>query len=69
MGNKKYTPNQLNEFVNEVTYTEIYCSGCRVHKERYMDEDSFTEEVFKEGWRATKENVYCPKCAKKKLKQ
>lgn len=66
---KKYKAEDLEDFIDEETECEIQCSLCgdtaNEFGESYYEKNTF----FKKGWRAVDdENVYCPKCAKKKLK-
>lgn len=61
---KKYEYEDLIDFVEYEA--SIECSNCKKHGVEYGD--SAEEEFFEEGWRATRDNVYCPACAKKKLK-
>ena len=52
------------------TSTTITCINCG-HSDILMglDEFSSSEMFYENGWRATiHNNIYCPKCAKKKLK-
>jgi hypothetical protein len=65
MGKKEYEAMDLYDFIE--TESSITCSSCR-KTDSVMYADSGEEFFFEEGWRATRENVYCPKCAKKKLK-
>lgn len=59
----------LNAIV--VMSADVSCYGCHKTETIYPISDEFeVAEIMKEeGWRATKYgNVYCPKCASKKLK-
>lgn len=49
----------------------ISCSSCRkIGIERDTDDWYAAEALHAKGWRATNHgNIYCPDCAKKKLKQ
>ncbi len=50
---------------------EIFCTvrGCRQTQEIHnTDEYQAGEVFFKDGWRGTPNHTYCPKCAKKHLK-
>lgn len=53
--------------LSDFTQTEFHisCTNCNAEQATDGDEDDF----YKKGWRATQQNCYCPKCAKKKLKQ
>lgn len=62
---KKYQPHQLDEFIYEETICQVTCNKCRDIKDSGMDAYWFAEEIFKQGCRATKNNVYCPECSKK----
>ena len=64
---KKYVATDL--FDEIITTQEIKCSGCNVVKqEMNMDSMDACEVFFNQGWKKTKENVYCPDCSSKKLK-
>lgn len=64
MAQKKYHAYDLTDFIQvEVT---IECSNCQ-KVDGYLGEGG-EDYLFDKGWRATKNNVYCPECAKKKLK-
>lgn len=65
---KKYKADDLLDFMNEEVSWEIQCSSCGYSIGGYEEAIYITDELFKEGWKATKQNVYCPKCATKKLK-
>ena len=64
MANKKYKASDLAEFIEEVS--SIQCSNCGNEDSVWFDNGE--DQFFKKGWRATKYSVYCPVCAKKKLK-
>lgn len=54
-----------------IAHTEhhIVCNFCGTINKAYdVDEYGAGEQFYKEGWRAGSINVYCQKCAKKKLK-
>lgn len=61
----KYTAEGLYEFV--MTESSLRCDNCHEEGTTFMN-DYAEEHFFKKGWRATKSKVYCPTCAKKKLK-
>jgi hypothetical protein len=65
----KYEPFDLYDSIE--TECTITCSSCgKQSSVRGAESDNATDFYFAEGWRATKSgNVYCPECAKKKLKQ
>jgi uncharacterized Zn finger protein (UPF0148 family) len=65
----KYEPFDLYDSIE--TECTITCSNCgRQSSVHGIESDNAADVYFDEGWRATKNgNVYCPKCAKKKLKQ
>jgi len=47
----------------------ILCTSCKLRRGNInIDDYSFAELLIAEGWRHTPNNVYCPSCAKKKLK-
>ena len=61
---------KAESLIDEILMTaEITCTYCRKTDciQCYDDIDA-AEYFYKEGWRKGKVNVYCPKCAKKKLK-
>jgi Zn finger protein HypA/HybF involved in hydrogenase expression len=54
-----------------LTTAEIQCTNCR-DTDVEMDSDEYysSESFYNKGWRATRfGNVYCPKCASKKIKR
>jgi len=60
------TAISLTDFIQ--TTSTIECSSCKAiagTENEYEPE----REFYDLGWRATKNNCYCPKCAKKKLSQ
>ena len=61
---KKYKHEDLEYFIE--TISEIICSNCGNSSVQHGD--MYSEDLFLDGWRATNDNVYCPACAKKKLK-
>ena len=66
---RKYTTDDLYNFIEEISTCTITCSSCgkdeqTYNSDAYYDQDKF----FEKGWRATVDNVYCPECAPKKLK-
>lgn len=65
----KYKADDLYNYIT--TTHEIECINCDTTDAiGDCDEIDALEYFFNEGWRVTKgEMVYCPKCAKKKLKQ
>lgn len=44
----------------------IECTKC--YKGTLVDDMFGEEDAYKQGWRTTKNNCYCPLCAKKYLK-
>ncbi len=65
---KKYKPQDLEDAIE--TVCSISCSKCKSDDGAYnTDEFYASQDLFKKGWRATDKNIYCPKCAKKYLKQ
>ncbi len=63
---KKYKPDDLDGYV--FTTTDISCSKCSESDTTGGDEYEAMKYFFNKGWRATPNNCYCPKCAKKYLK-
>ena len=65
----KYEPMDLWDSIE--VECAINCSNCQKRGVlHFVDDDEASHAFFKKGWRATKsKNVYCPECAKKKLKQ
>lgn len=58
--------NLWDELATEHT---IMCSNCRVTDNIHnANDEGAAEYFFRQGWRKTKENCYCPKCASIKLK-
>lgn len=57
-------------YVAVETHSEITCINCRKTETAHQTEGVEAAEKFDEmGWRITRnQNVYCPTCAKKKLK-
>lgn len=64
---KKYTKSDLLDSIQ--TVSTIICTVCEGEDEIMDDTYESVEYFFKEGWRATTKKTYCPKCAKKYLKQ
>ena len=62
----KYSYDQLVEHCN--VETTIICSKCGQIAMDMFEEFMASDNFFKEGWRATKSNCYCPACAIKNLK-
>ena len=61
----KHEPMDLYDYIE--IESSIQCSNCG--KDDLAIGDNREEYFFDKGWRATKNgNVYCPKCALKKLK-
>ena len=58
----------LVEWTLENTICEIHCVVCGEQELKYGNEDVAAKAFFNKGWRATKTSVYCPECAKKRLK-
>ncbi len=54
------------QLIGEFIYSKsvITCSKCPTTLGGYT-EDDLSEESYGVGWRATKLNIYCPKCVKK----
>jgi len=53
-----------------MTTQDIICTNCKVNDTLCNVDDYEAADRFRSiGWRATRYNIYCPKCAKKKLKQ
>ena len=59
--------NELDKIQESVISTVgISCTKCgSVYEDYGMDEFEFSDELVKKGWRATENNIHCPKCAKK----
>lgn len=45
----------------------IECTKCETGG--YLSDFNSEEDAYKQGWRATENHCYCPKCAKKYLKK
>lgn len=66
----KYTADQLNQHIYECIQSSVDCGNCQRSETLFVESYLAQEDFFQKGWRATKNgNVYCPECAKKKLKQ
>lgn len=53
-----------------LTEHSITCSKCNDTDNAFnIDDQVAVEYFFKQGWRRTPHNLYCPECAKKHLKQ
>jgi hypothetical protein len=65
----KYSAIDLIEYIN--TTLDVECMGCDKTEGSWNEDDAdFAKELHKKGWRKSiKGNLYCPKCAKKKLKK
>ncbi len=54
---------------NVYTECSINCSICKDDLCEFNTNDiDFVERCLRDGWRATGNNIYCPICAKKRLK-
>lgn len=63
---KEYPQFQLMEHILNVA--SITCDFCNERKRmECMESDEAMDVWYEDGWRARKK-CYCPKCAKKKLK-
>ena len=63
----KNEPEQLLDAVDSTH--DITCEICKQTKLLHgYDSFDAVEEFFNLGWRKPRERVYCPKCAKEKLK-
>ena len=52
-----------------LTTSEIICMNCSsTNSVHCIDGYDAAEHFMNNGWRATKHNVYCPKCGRTKLK-
>lgn len=65
---KKYGSFDVVCRVLQHTYCTILCDECEVLGQEAGVTHQAGSDLFKKGWRATKNKVYCPKCSKKKLK-
>lgn len=52
----------LTEFI--ISEATLDCTKCDQVIDGYS-EDDLADEAYNGGWRATDNNVYCPKCVKK----
>jgi Zn finger protein HypA/HybF involved in hydrogenase expression len=66
MSKTKYNSYQLEGYCMEETTIE--CTKCKKMSGVQCDASYAMDNFFKEGWRATDNHCYCPKCAKKYLK-
>lgn len=64
----KNKANSLYEAIE--VHVEITCSSCNKTETLHgCDEFDACEVLYEDGWRMTRsQNVYCPTCSKKKLK-
>ena len=68
MAKATYNPQDLWDEI--LTSHEIKCSKCKtIQTVNMVDEDSACAIFFASGWRKTPTNLYCHKCAIKKLKK
>lgn len=64
---KQYNADDLVDWI--MTCHTIQCTRCNMSLDNMMsDEYGAAEGFFKDGWRSTGANVYCPSCAAIKLK-
>jgi len=64
---KKYKSDDLLESC--ITSTEISCTKCHTTNVLHnVDEFGAIDSFFEDGWKATPNHTYCPKCSKKYLK-
>lgn len=68
----KSRDRKIFRIIDGLYYTEhvFLCDGCQKTSSFTCCEDEWSaaEAAYNEGWRPGRKNVYCPKCAKKKLK-
>jgi hypothetical protein len=71
MDAKKEQRNITGLLDNIFSIQEITCSNCRIFCNSLADDPQDAAKEFQElGWRHTRfGNDYCPRCAKKKLKE
>ena len=62
----KYSALDLYDEIQPLS--EIVCTSCRKTDKACEDSDLACIIFFSRGWRKTAANIYCPECAKKKLK-
>ncbi len=67
MTKEKIQIDRISENMHLFSY--IDCSKCGKNDQRVaIDEIDSAKGLLKNGWRATKNHIYCPDCAKKHLK-
>lgn len=59
---------KLVEFVETEATISCTAKNCKSVVVGYGEYD-VSRDAYDKGWRATHSNVYCPSCAKKKLKK
>ncbi len=67
MPKKKYSAEDLEEFIDEQTTSDITCTKCGATDTKFDEAYYVKDDFYKKGWRVIDdENVYCPRCVKKK---
>lgn len=65
------SPEDQQDLISEYVWVvaEVQCSSCgKASFDEGGDYNLSAGEFYGQGWRATQQNIYCPKCAQKKLK-
>jgi len=65
---KELNKEELIERFKEYMQYEVYieCTACGIVEGDFED-DGLANDLIQNGWKLTKKNCYCPKCAKKYL--
>lgn len=59
---RKRLDNIHNLYDNTIEIASIECTKCGTTK---SEDVIAAESIYNEGWRSTRNNVYCPACANK----
>lgn len=66
--NKAEIIEALTDATCSETVAEIECGICHKTDGDFIapeDEEEFAKEMYRKGWRADSDTIYCPKCRKK----
>jgi predicted nucleic-acid-binding Zn-ribbon protein len=67
--NSKEEKLEMNLYNGIKTFSTITCSKCGKHEDYFgCDGYEAVEPALRNGWYATENNVYCPKCNSKRRK-
>lgn len=65
MNNKRNNDHIYNMVQFVITESTLGCDTCDKTIESDDDDYGLATDAYSTGWRATENNVYCPKCVKK----